>query len=379
MKNINRKLSFFLASLMLVLSLVQVSVSAETLAVLSAPAITDSPEELPAVFKQPGQSTDNVPDEPACPTPAPEKIEPPKYINGGIFFAKNKIKAEIKKYFANNTFELVMHSKDIRPYADGYYYYSASRKVAYYDYSKKALVAGDVGVADIYVYTKGGVPICKLSVIVMPECDETGTPYLDVDPVKANLRVGGTTLFTVTASDGKVYDDICFSIRNGRGNTINEETGEFKARRSGVVAVRAYSKGNPDIYGETLVYVGDYTCGIWDGSWKWYGKDIFVGEWDFDICDSYYAYVCGWIKTCDGLFIPVFKRFDPCSVQYVKSPFEKLGAVSQKDLFINAWGKGGDVWELYHKYRISQFYTAINSTRDCKSVLISEIMKDILG
>ncbi len=373
--------AFVLAMLMLMLS-----VSAEGLFVDSRDtAIKDNDEtNTDSIFKQPIASFNGC-EEDEC---TDDKVSfpsicPPGTIVGGIFYSKDEIKDEISKYFEKNSSDVYMNDNEERSFGAGLYYYSTNRDIVHYDYRKQALVSGDTtGTAEVYVYTKGGVPLFKLNVYVSryyTSNPEYRVPTLYVEALDWNIAEGDKTSFTVTSSDGKTYDDICFTQWFGHNRvTINGKTGELLAYNEGAVIIRAYSKSNPNIYGDAFIYVGEYRYAVCDGGWYMSGNDICVNEWDYDISDSFYSYIYGWIKCKSGIFIPVLRRIDLSCFGIAVSPFEKMGAVSSADIFVNVWGNNRYIGDLYNRYEKGRLYNFIDDYYDCKTIVMMDIIKDLI-
>lgn len=195
-------------------------------------------------------------------------------LYGAKYYSKADAKDALEKYFKENSYDLYMTEGQEKTFCKDAYFYSTDTDVVYYDYRSDTLVAEENGTADVYVYTSGGIPFFKLHVTVdRKTAGKKDYPTLDVVPDSWRLDVGETTEFTVTASDGKEYDDLEFSVKFGAKRvSLTQVSHKLTAEKDGAVVVYVYSKSHPEICGETLIYVGPYEYTIRDGYWS-YDKD----------------------------------------------------------------------------------------------------------
>ena len=232
-------------------------------------------------------------------------------LRGGCYYGVDEGRRYVNDYLDANAYNTIMLVGDRRSFCDGAYYYSTDPSVCYYDYSCGCLVGKTDGTAHVYVYTRGGVPITRLDVNVRRELPgEKNADTLILTPDNWNPSVGGTSCIGVRSRSGKVYNDIVFTITKGFGRAcIGETSGILSGLGNGTVIVRAYSKSNDRIFGETFLYVGGYTASVYDGCWNTCRDGICVSNWGYDvydICGVNPSYVTGWIRT-DGICIPVVR------------------------------------------------------------------------
>ena len=237
----------------------------------------------------------------------------PQYCDtiwGGRYYSPADARAEIQKYLANNSYDLLMYQGQSRFISKDTYLVSSKPAIVSYDANTGRLTAHKTGTADVVVYTKGGVPVARLDVDVMnPTIYDSKLDTLTLTVDNWNPSVGGTAQITVKSDSGKVYDDIAFRVMQGwKYVTLNEKTGSLTGDKNGLAVIRAYSKSNDSVYGETLVYVGNLTSGIYDGYWTTDKDGIHVSRWNYDVRDCFcdhYASVNGWIRSSDGIFLPI--------------------------------------------------------------------------
>lgn len=324
---------------------------------------------------------------------AQSNVKPPKKydycdIIGGKYYSASDAKKELEKYFDDNSYDMYFQKGDERIFCKDAYYYSTDTDVVYFNYKTGKLVAKAVGSADVYVYTSGGVPIFRLDVTVDRSFDAKGSPVLDVVPEDWRLEVGETTTFEIRASNGKVYDDIKYTIREGSDNARITTKGKLTAKRNGAVVVYAYSESNTNIYGEALVYIGSYTNAVKDGCWTKCDGGIRVDKWDNDIRDFYCSKVNGWIKSEDGIFIPVLKLEEVTIVDENGNVGETTiltsGQVSLYDLLKDAYGNKDEVVEIIKKYNLLKYGVSFDKKHfvyddiDMKNFVLSQLIKDFI-
>ncbi len=246
------------------------------------------------------------------------------FVVTGKYYSKADAEKELKAYFDAHTYELFMNEGDARLFCEGAYFVSSDESVVYYDYQSGRLVANDNGNASVYVYTKGGVPFFRLDVKVL---HTLGSGYSVVDLVPEDWRLDGagdTTTFTVS-SERYDEDEFNFSIVHGKDIASITKAGKLTVTGNGPIVVRASLKGNANVYGEALLYAGEYVSSFYDGYYTHstvkphkhnnklcYNSCDEYTTWywghDYDICDIRDCYVSGWIKSYDGILIPVLKK-----------------------------------------------------------------------
>lgn len=286
----------------------------------------------------------------------------PCNLSGAKYYSKSDAKEALEKYFDENTYDLYMTEGQEKTFCENAYLYSTDPDIVYYDRRSGTLVAGKSGSADVYVYTTGGVPFFKLNVNVDRKiAGKKDYPTLDVVPENWRLDVGETTEFTVTASDGKEYDDIEFSIRFGaKRATMTQVTNILTAKKDGAVVVYAYSKSHPEINGEAIIYIGAYEYSVIDGYWS-YGKNcINVKDWYCNWCcdDDFYSYITGWIKSAEGIFIPVVKLRDAVvddDGEKRETTIATIGSMSYIDLIRDAYGDKDLFLSILKKYNLEKY------------------------
>lgn len=306
-------------------------------------------------------------------------------VIGGKYYTTANAKKELEKYFDENSYDMYFNAGDERTFCEGAYFYSTDTDVVYYDYKTGKLVANGVGSADVYVYTRGGVPFFRLDVSVGRK---STTPSLEVIPEKWHLDIGDTTTFKIVASDGKVYDDIQLSIWKGDDKaTLGGQSGKLTAEKNGAVVIHASSKSNRDIYGDALVYIGDYTGAVTDGCWKKCDNGIRVDKWNYNVCD-FAGKINGWIKSADGIMIPVIKVEEATVVDKDGSEKESTvvtgGTVSVLDLLKDAYGDKDEVTEIIKKYNLLKYGISYDKgilsidDLDLRNFILSQLIKDII-
>lgn len=294
-------------------------------------------------------------------------------LNGGKYYSSEDAADLLEKYFDDNNYELYLYEGEEQIVCEGAYFYSTDTDVVYYDYRTNKLVANGHGSADVYVYTTGGIPFFRLDVSVYRDTPTVKPVTLNIIPEDWNLSVDESTTFTVTASNGKVYDDIRFSIWHGDDNArINQTTGKLTAEANGAVVVHAYSKSNPNVNGDALIYIGNISGAVADGCWSKYDGGIHVDSWKDDICDYYYVNnkINGWIKSAEGILIPVIK-FEEATVnkggKEVETTILTGGKYSLADLIKEAYGDKDKIASLITKYNLAKY--GIYTEKDCYSYL----------
>ena len=234
---------------------------------------------------------------------------------GGKYYTVADARAELEKYLDRTAYNLIMTEGERRTICAGAYYVSSNPSVAYYDTNTGKLVANHNGSAKVYVYTKGGVPIARLDVSVLVRASfEKLNDILYVSTDAWNIGIEEATNCTVTSASGKVYNDILYKVIRGFDyGRVGEENGKISGKANGAVIVRAYSKSNPDVYGDVLVYVGSLTAAVFDGYWTTCPTGVQVTSWGYDVSDyiaAQNAVINGWIKSAEGLFIPIVRLSD---------------------------------------------------------------------
>lgn len=242
--------------------------------------------------------------------PAPYDI-----LAGGKYYTVADARAEIDQYLARTAYNLIMTEGERRTICEGAYYVSSNPSVAYYDAASGKLVANHNGSSTVYVYTKGGVPIARLDVSVLVRTTyEKRNDILYVSTDAWNIGIEESTVCTVKSASGKVYNDILFKVIRGFDyGRVGEENGKISGKANGAVIVRAYSKSNPDVYGDVLVYVGSLTAAVFDGYWVTCPTGVQVTSWGYDVSDyiaAQNAIINGWIRSAEGIFIPVIRLAD---------------------------------------------------------------------
>ncbi|MBE6542601.1 MAG: hypothetical protein E7672_09200 [Ruminococcaceae bacterium] len=231
-------------------------------------------------------------------------------LYGYKYYNKFNSREYLAEYFEDNTYNLNMYMGETKLLNSDMYYLSENPDVAYFDAESGKIVAASVGTTDIYVLTKGAVPVIRLVVTVKYKFLVKEPAKLIIDDEKWNLRVGEQMNLSVTSSNGEVYDDIVFKVTRGHGRvSLNKETGKVEAIRNGVVIICAYRASDPEISGDIILYVGANVNGILSGCFKNYEDRIEVDEWfdgEFD-ANSYYD-VVGWVRGSDGTLIPVIAK-----------------------------------------------------------------------
>ena len=283
-----------------------------------------------------------------------KKNQKPLQVLGGKYYSKKDAEKELEKFYEEHTYDFYMYRGDERTFCEGAYYVSSDSDVVYYDYKTESLVAKGSGNAYVYVYTKGGVPFFRMNVSVI---NKPGSTYstLELIPDEWHLDgAGDTTKFTVV-TDGKwTAEDFNFKIAHGQDiATITKKTGELKVTGNGPIVVRVYLKENPNICGEALLYSGDYVSYFYDGYYKYDGQKYYTNYWgyDYDIGDIRDCYINGWIKSAEGIFIPVLKKSE-ATIEGKDTTIVYYENVSIADLLRDAYGDKADLYKIITKYNL---------------------------
>lgn len=286
------------------------------------------------------------------------KNQKPLTVNGGKYYSKKDAEKELEKFYAEHTYDFHMYRGDERAFCEGTYFVSTNSDVVYYDYTEDRLVAKDVGSAYVYVYTKGGVPIFRLDVSVI---NKPGSTYstLELIPDEWHLDgAGDTTGFTVITDKNWDADDFEFRITHGKNIASITKAGKLTVTGCGPIVVRVSHKDNANICGEALLYSGEYVSFFYDGYYKYDGGKYETNYWgwDYDIGDLRDCYIHGWIKSAEGIFIPVLKKSEGTIIDYDGSSKQgtvvSYGTVSIADLLRDAYGDKEDLYEIIEKYNL---------------------------
>ncbi len=281
------------------------------------------------------------------------KNEKPLIVNGGKYYSKKDAEKELEKYFKEHTYTYYMYKGDERTFCDGAYFVSTDSDVVYYDYEEDRLVAKDSGNAYVYVYTKGGVPFFRIDVNVI---NKLGSTYstLDLIPDEWHLDgAGDTTGFTVVTNNDYDADDFYFTIAHGNDIASITKSGKLKVTGTGPIVVRVALKANSNICGEALLYSGKYVSSFYDGYYSYSGNKYVTNYWgpDYDIADIRDCYIKGWIKSQEGIFIPVLKKSDVV-IDGKETTIVHYDRVSIADLLREAYGDKADLYEIIVKYNL---------------------------
>ncbi len=283
---------------------------------------------------------------------------------GAKYYSRSDAKKALEEYFAENTYDMYMDEGQEKTFCSNAYFYSSDPETVYYDKKAGTLVANQSGTAHIYVYTEGGVPFFKLNVYVARDFTHRETAAtLNIVPDSWRLEVGDTTKFTITASDGKEYDDIVLEIAAGRDKAkLGQISGKLTAEENGAVVVHAYSQSHRSVTGDALIYIGPYTNAITDGGWSWSsGKDcISVNSWcsSADWCGDYYSCLNGWIKSAEGILIPIIKVMDVTVNDHgdiYDTSAILTGSMSYIDLLRQAYGCKDDICDIINRYNLYKY------------------------
>lgn len=282
-----------------------------------------------------------------------EKNKKPLYIPGGKYYSKKDAEKELAKFYEEHTYDFYMYRGDERTFCEGAYYVSSNNNVVYYDYKTESLVAKDSGSAYVYVYTKGGVPFFRLNVNVI---NKPGSTYstLELIPDEWHLDgVGDTTGFTVVTDGDWDADDFNFQIAHGQEIASITKAGKLKVTGNGPIVVRVYLKGNPNVCGEALLYSGEYSTYLYDGYYKYDGGKYYTSYWghDYDIGDLRGCYINGWIKSAEGIFIPVLKKSE-ATIEGKDTTIVYYDNVSIAELIRDAYGDKEDLYKIITKYNL---------------------------
>lgn len=301
-------------------------------------------------------------------------------LYGYKYYSKKDAKKCLEDYFSANTYTIQLNKGQVREFNSDLYYFSEDPDVAYFDYDNDAVVAVSRGSTYIYVYTKGGVPVYRLKINVVNSYKNYDPVRLVLDAEDWNISVGEKMTISVTASDGKTYDDIRFKIMGDgyKKASLTQITGEFKAEKNGAVIVRAYRESDPNVYGDILVYIGSYTNAIIDGYYTTEKDCISVNKWfNGSFTSSDYYVVIGWVKNDDGTIIPIISN-NPGKIVTTKS-----GTVSYIELLRNAYGDKRGICDILEKYNKIKYgkdcEKAICDADDYRNFFFANTLEDLLA
>ncbi len=283
------------------------------------------------------------------------KNEKPVTIKGGKYYSKVDAEKELKNYFDSHTYDLVLYEDDERIFCDGAYFSSTDNKVVYYDYRTGRLVANDSGTASVYVYTNGGVPFFRLDVQVVNKPGKNPT-VVDLIADEWHLDgAGDTTTFTIK-SDKYEEDDFNYYIAHGSDIASITKSGKLTVTGNGPIVVRAMHKKYSNVCGETLIYSGEYISAFQEGYYTYKDNKYTTHYWGYDIGDFRDCYINGWIKSTEGIFVPVLKKFEGTVVREDGSSKETTiitsANVTVADLIREAYGDKKDLYYVIDKYNL---------------------------
>lgn len=310
-------ISLILVAVML-LSVAAMTVSAKS--IFKQPDTVTTPDDDTAI--EDGNENEEKPEtfEPYVPTTSPAAT-----MAGGKYIKLDEAGAELRKYFEENTYNVNMFITESRVFAEDCYFYSARPEIVTYNFKTGELIAKDNGSADVYVFTKGGVPLLKLAIEVVDHFsydEEDMVDRLIVSADAYNLPGWKYSALGTTAVSGEVYDDIEYAPVFGENHIgVDGTEGKFLTYREGVAIIRAYRESDAEVYGETIVYAGKYNSAIRAGRWFAKHNVFYFKDWCYDVA-SPFTFVTGWIKTPGGMLIPVVSTRTtsiPCRFYYANN------------------------------------------------------------
>ncbi len=292
------------------------------------------------------------------------KNEKPVTIKGGKYYSKKDAEKELKKYFDSHTYDIVLYEDDERIFCDGAYFVSTDNEVVYYDYRTGRLVANDSGTASVYVYTAGGVPFFRLDVQVVNKPGKNPT-VVDLTADEWHLDgAGDTTTFTIKSSKYKA-EDFNFYIAHGNDIASITKSGKLKVTGNGPIVVRVMHDDYPDVYGETILYAGEYVSAFNEGYYTYKDNCYSTYYWGNDIADFRDCTIKGWIKSAEGIFVPVLKKFEGTVVREDGTKTETTILTSTNvtvaDLIREAYGDKDDLYYIINKYNLFKGKDYINT------------------
>ena len=297
------------------------------------------------------------------------KNEKPVTIKNGKYYSKKDAEKELKNYFDSHTYDLYLYEDDERIICDGAYFVSTDSDVIYYDYRTGRLVANDSGNASVYVYTNGGVPFFRLDVCVTNHPGKNPT-VVDLIADKWHLDgAGDTTTFTIK-SDKYEAEDFNFTISHGKDIASITKDGKLTVTGNGPIVVSAIHKRYSNVCGETLIYAGEYVSAFHDGYYTYKDNKYTTHYWGYDIGDFRDCYINGWIKSTEGIFVPVLKKMVAPVVHTNGTVKDTIVVTSDKvsvaDLIREAYGDKDDLYYIINKYNLfkGKDYTKVEVTYD---------------
>ncbi len=261
-----------------------------TAAMLSSVLSIGASAALPVIIRKKTQTT---------PT-ASEVASTMEMLYGATYYDREA--AEVKTFLRSNTYSFSMTVGEAKVLASDVAYYSEDTKIVTVDAETGALKAVAAGKTSVYVCTANGVPFLKLDITV--KAAKTLAEKLSVIAGTTYLtKIGDKTTLKYTCSNKK-YNDIVYDIVSGKDYAYIKD-GKLVAKDYGPVVVRAYSKKYPTVCGETIIFVGKYDTPIMDGYWSSTSTGICVDKNTSTKLEEGLYTVGGWVKTEDGLMIPV--------------------------------------------------------------------------
>lgn len=310
-----------------------------------------------------------------------------KVITGGKFLSCHDANKELDDFFKKNCYSFNMKVGENRFLCDGAYFYCDTPGII--DCKNGSFIAKAPGKAIVYAYTMGGVPFCRFDVAVGMKdvyCAET---TLTVIPEYETIMVDDVIGFTVKASDGKCYRDIELTVKTGATRAEIDSKGRLVAKRNGTVVVHAESKSNPAIYGDCVVYIGEYRSAVSEGYWNKCDDGIRVDKWcPTDIWNNKLCSTSGWIKCYDGTLLPVVKtkdiEFEDCKGETHTVTVSRPVGIVNLDHVLGTYC-GSDIVTVVNKYDLYKpgyychDYKFTWNDFDFRNFAFSLMLKDILG
>ena len=311
-------ISAILVAVMLLSTLVMASSVVYAKSIFKLPDVVTPDDDVAIEDKDDDKKPETF--EPYAPTTAPAKT-----MVGGKYIKLADAGAELENYFKSNTYNVKMFITESRIFAEDCYFYSGNSAVVSYNYRTGELVAKDRGTADVYVFTKGGVPLLRLTIEVVDHFsydEEDMADRLNVSAEAYNLPEWKYSSLSTTAVSGEVYEDIEYAPVFGENHIgVDGTKGGFLTYKEGVAIIRAYRDADPEVYGETIVYAGKYNSAVRAGRWYATKNNVFYfKDWCYDVATPF-TYLTGWIKTPGGMLIPVVTTGSSsvCRVYYANS------------------------------------------------------------
>ena len=132
-----------------------------------------------------------------------------------------------------------------------------------------------------------------------------------------------------------------------------------------------------------LVYVGNLTAAVFDGYWQTCPTGVQVISWGYDVADyiaAQSAFVNGWIKSTEGIFIPIIRLADAVKTNTdgTKEPTKVLygDTLSYLDLLRMAYTDRASLTKVLAGYNTVKYGSdkIVVNALDDQTILLAQIL-----